>query len=90
MGNELARPDGFDRSFLNSLGGKVRAEQAGTYTFFTLSDDAVRLFLNGQLLISNWVVHALTENSNAITLGAGQSYDLTMEYFNASVSVMRR
>src|SRR5688500_1470822 len=54
------------------------------YTFFTQSDDAVRLFVNGQLLISNWVAHPLTENSNGVILAAGQSYDLVMEYYNAS------
>lgn len=64
--------------------GKVRANQGGSYTFFTLSDDAVRLFVNGQLLINNWTAHPLTENSNTITLATGQFYDLTMEYFNAS------
>ncbi|HWN94585.1 MAG TPA: PA14 domain-containing protein, partial [Methylomirabilota bacterium] len=64
--------------------GKVRANQAGSYTFVTLSDDAVRLTVNGQLLINNWIAHALTSNSNSITLAAGQYYDLVMEYFNAS------
>ncbi len=71
-------------AFSTRWAGKVRANQSGSYTFFTLSDDAVRLFVNGQQLIDNWVAHPLTENSNNITLAAGQSYDLTMEYFNAS------
>ena len=64
--------------------GKVRANQAGICMFFTLSDDAVRLYVNGQLLINNWTAHSLTENSNTIVLAAGQFYDLTMEFFNAS------
>ena len=44
--------------------------------------DGVRLWVNGQLIISNWTAHALTENSNTIALAAGQFYDVTMEYFN--------
>ena len=64
--------------------GKVRANQSGTYSFFTASDDAVRLSVNGQMIINNWTVHPLTENSNSITLVGGQYYDLTMEYFNIS------
>ena len=62
----------------------MRASQSGTNSFFTLSDDAVRLWVNGQLLISNWTVHPLTEDSNTITLAAGQYYNLTLEYFNAT------
>jgi hypothetical protein len=64
--------------------GKGRANQSGTYTFFTVSDGAVRLWVNGQIVISNWIAHALTTNSNTITLASGQFYDLTMEYFNAA------
>jgi hyaluronate lyase len=64
--------------------GKVKANAAGQYQFFTLSDDAVRLWVNGQLIINNWTAHALTEDSNTINLAAGQFYELTMEYFNAT------
>jgi hyaluronate lyase len=65
--------------------GKVKANAAGQYKFFTSSDDAARLYVNGQLLIDNWTPHAPTENSNTITLAAaGVYYDLTLEYFNQS------
>jgi hyaluronate lyase len=65
--------------------GKLRANAAGNYTFFTLSDDAVKLYVNGQLIINNWTPHGLTENSNTINLPTpGQYYYLTMEYFNLS------
>ncbi|HMJ90714.1 MAG TPA: polysaccharide lyase family 8 super-sandwich domain-containing protein [Candidatus Acidoferrum sp.] len=62
--------------------GKVRANQSGTYSFFTLSDDGIRVWINGQLIISNWTVHALTEESNSVALVAGQYYDVVIEYFN--------
>src|SRR6185436_12588640 len=52
--------------------GKVRAKQGGTYTFSTLSDDGVRLYVSGQNLINNWTVHPATLNSSNITLTAGQ------------------
>ena len=64
--------------------GKVRANAGGAYMFFTVSDDAVRLYVNGQMLVNNWIPHPLTENSNSITLAAGHYYDLMMEYYNAS------
>ena len=34
------------------------APVTGTYTFTTTSDDGVRLYVNGQLLIDNWTDHA--------------------------------
>ncbi len=64
--------------------GKIRANQSGNYSFFTLSDDAVRLSINGQFIISNWTAHALTEDSNSVSLVAGQYFDLSLEYFNAT------
>ena len=39
--------------------GQVLAPVTGTYTFTTTSDDGVRLYVNGQLLIDNWTDHAV-------------------------------
>ena len=61
--------------------GQVQAQLSETYTFTTLSDDGVRLWVNGQQLVNNWTDHGPTENSGTITLVAGQTYDLKMEYF---------
>ncbi|WP_258171269.1 fibronectin type III domain-containing protein [Paenibacillus sp. R14(2021)] len=35
--------------------GKIQPQYTETYTFYTNTDDGVRLWVNGQLLISNWV-----------------------------------
>ena len=64
--------------------GQVRANAGGTYQFFTLSDDGVRLWVNGQLIISNWSAHATTEDAGSLVLAAGQSYAVVLEYFNFS------
>jgi glucose/arabinose dehydrogenase len=61
--------------------GKLEAQFTETYTFYTQSDDGVRLWVNGQLVINNWTNHRLTENSGSIALTAGQRYDLRMEYY---------
>jgi glucose/arabinose dehydrogenase len=61
--------------------GQVEAQFTGTYTFYTQSDDGVRLWVNGQQLINNWTNHATTENSGSIALTAGQRYDIRMEFF---------
>lgn len=61
--------------------GQVQAQFTQTYTFYTESDDGVRLWVNGAQVINNWTDHAPTENSATIALVAGQKYDIKMEYY---------
>jgi hypothetical protein len=62
--------------------GQVEAAYSEPYTFYTISDDGVRVWLDGQLIIDNWRDHAPTENtSREITLVDGQRYDIRMEYY---------
>ncbi len=61
--------------------GQVEALYDEEYTFYTTSDDGVRLWVNGQLLIDNWTDHAVVENSGSIVLAAGQKYDIQLEYY---------
>ncbi|MDQ3252867.1 MAG: PA14 domain-containing protein, partial [Acidobacteriota bacterium] len=68
--------------------GQVQPEFSETYTFYTVSDDGVRLTINGQVVIDNLTDHAPTEDSGTITLVAGQRYDIQMEFYeNAIVAV---
>ena len=55
--------------------GQVQPLYSETYTFYTTSDDGVRLRVNGQLVINNWTDHGPTEDSGTITLVANQRYD---------------
>lgn len=61
--------------------GQVQPLYSENYTFYTLSDDGVRLWLNGVLLVNNWTNQSATEKSGSITLVAGQKYDIVLEYF---------
>jgi len=61
--------------------GQVQAQVTQTYTFYTTSDDGVRLWVNGAPIINNWTDHAPTENSGTIALTAGQRYDIRMEFY---------
>jgi hypothetical protein len=65
--------------------GQLRPAVTGTYTFSTVSNDGIRLYLNGQLIINNWTVHGTTTNTSAgIALQAGVDYAITLEYFENS------
>ena len=61
--------------------GHVVPRYSETYTFYTQSDDGVRLWVNGQLMVDNWTHHGWTENAGTITLAAGRKYDIRLEYF---------
>ncbi|MFN2384825.1 MAG: PA14 domain-containing protein, partial [Thermoanaerobaculia bacterium] len=61
--------------------GQVEPEFSETYAFYTVSDDGVRLWVNGQLLIDNWTDHASTEDRGTIVLAAGQTYDIRMDFY---------
>ncbi len=64
--------------------GQVKALYSETYTFYTVSDDGIRLFVNGVQLVNNFVNQGATERSGTLTLVAGQKYDIVIEYYEAT------
>jgi hypothetical protein len=69
--------------------GRIKALGAGEYTFYTTSDDGVRLSIDGKSIIENWTDHSATEDSGKINLEAGKSYDITLEFYeNQGVAQM--
>jgi hypothetical protein len=64
--------------------GQVRAVEAGEYELQTLSDNGIRVWVNGQRVINNWVSHKLkTNTSKPIALAAGALYTIRVEYYDA-------
>jgi glucose/arabinose dehydrogenase len=61
--------------------GNVVPQFSETYTFYTVSDDGVRLWVNGALVVDNFTDHGPTENTASVALVAGQSYSIKMEYY---------
>ena len=53
----------------------------GPVTLFTSSDDGVRLWLDGKLIINNWTDHGTTEDQATVNMVVGQIYSLRMEYY---------
>ena len=62
--------------------GKVQAQKSETYTFYTTSDDGVRVWIDGKQIINDWSVHAPREDKASVALTAGKSYDVKVEYYD--------
>ena len=71
--------------------GLLRVTSSGNYQFQTVSDDGVRLWVDGNLVIDNWTDHAATtDTSGNVALTAGQVYDIRLEFYeNGGQAVIR-
>ena len=71
--------------------GRVQVPTSGLYRFQTVSDDGVRLSVNGVQVINSWTNHAArTDTSADVNLTAGQFYTVSMEYYeNGGKAVAR-
>jgi len=62
--------------------GSIQPQFNETYTLYTTVDDGVRLYVNGQLLINDWVDQTATTMSASIPLAAQQLYSIEMDYYH--------
>ena len=69
-----------DDNYSERWTGFVNIEQAGDWTFYTTSNDGVRLWVNDVQVITNWNQHVVTEDSAVVNLSAGW-YPLRLEHF---------
>jgi len=60
--------------------GEIYAPVSGNYNFRTHSDDGVRLFIDGELVIDQWHDFPPTSHYGSIELDAGQ-HSLVLEYY---------
>jgi len=56
-------------------------KKSGDYTFYTNSDDGVRLYLDDERVIDDWQRHSETVNSYVRRLEAAKPYNIRLEYF---------
>ncbi|MBC8111963.1 MAG: PQQ-dependent sugar dehydrogenase [Verrucomicrobia bacterium] len=62
--------------------GQLQAQFNEAYTFYTSTDDGIRLWIDDKLVIDKWIYQPTTEWNGKITLNAGQRYDIKIEYFD--------
>lgn len=73
---------GASRIFSVHWTGKIQPDYSEVYTFASQEDDGLMLWVDGQLLLSDWKDHALTARRASIRLEAGRKYRIVVDYFN--------
>jgi hypothetical protein len=62
--------------------GMLQPQFSETYTIYTTTEQGTRLWVNGQLLVDDWIEDFTpTEFSGTIALQAGRLYPLTMQFY---------
>ena len=64
--------------------GQILAPDTGSYDFLTYSDDGVRLWIDGKLLINKWYDRSTPAepDTTSIILKRDERYDFRVEYYN--------
>jgi len=61
--------------------GRIRPEKTGQYFFAACSDDGIRVFLDGELIIQDWSDHSARTRSAKRQLEGGRVYEIKLEYY---------
>ncbi|HMO38281.1 MAG TPA: metallophosphoesterase [Saprospiraceae bacterium] len=69
-----------DENFGVLLEGYVEVPETGLYTFFTISDDGSKLYINDELIVDNDGSHSATRRTGQTLLRTGK-HQLRVEYF---------
>ena len=70
--------------------GKLVPAMTGKYRFGATADDGVRVYLDGKLIAQDWTEHAPATVTGEVTLEAGKSYDIKMEYYESKIGAVAK
>jgi len=59
--------------------GAIQAPYTATYTFLTVSDDTVAVWIDDQLVVQNPTPHGAAVDRGTIALEAGRTYSIRVE-----------
>ncbi|UKS29221.1 PA14 domain-containing protein [Paenibacillus sp. HWE-109] len=62
--------------------GKLKPKYTENYQISTLSDDGIRVWVNGELVIDSWFNQSWVERKGSIALQAGVPVDFKVEYYD--------
>ena len=61
--------------------GKIKIDHSLDYTFYIISDDGVRLYIDNNVVIDSWEPQPATEKKGLINLKKNKTYSIKIEYF---------
>jgi len=70
-----------DHGFSVRWSGVIKPRYSERYTLTTRTDDGVRLWIDGQLVIDDWHRHAVKANTVEVDLVADQAHAIRMEFY---------
>ena len=70
--------------------GKLVPAVSGKYRLGATADDGLRVYLDGKLIAEDWTEHAPTTVTGEVTLEAGRSYDIRMDYYEGRIGAVAR
>ena len=70
--------------------GKLTPTVSGKYRLGAIADDGVRIYLDGKLIAEDWTEHAPTTVTAEVTLEAGKTYDVKMEYYESRIGAVAK
>ena len=79
-----------DSNFSVRWTGLIVPPASGTYTFWTTTDDGVRLWIDGDLIIDRWQSQSPTTWSGSIALDGNVPVTIVMEYFEGGGGALAR
>ncbi len=82
-GNGSPAPSISNDTFTARWTGQVQPQFTEAHTFYTTSDDGVRLWVDDQLIIDQWIDQGPTTWSGTVSLIAGSRYAVRLEFYEA-------
>ncbi|MEK5464051.1 glycosyl hydrolase [Paenibacillus sp. FSL R7-0210] len=61
--------------------GRISAAYSETYTIYSYSDDGIRIWIDGKLIIDSWIKQSGQERQGTVSLIAGKLHELKVEYY---------
>ena len=61
--------------------GQLEIPTSGNYTFYTVSDDGARLWIDNKIVINSWRDQSATERRGSLELQGNKRYDLRLDYY---------
>ena len=70
--------------------GQIEIPETGSYRFQTLSDDGVRVYVDGVRVVNNWTAHSATRNTSSARSYTAGKHTISVEFYEAGGSAVMK